>query len=73
MTSEEKLAALEEMLELDEGSLAPELELSSLEEWDSLAALSFIVLMDDEFSKTVTGKQIKAFKTVQDVMNEMEK
>jgi acyl carrier protein len=71
MTNEEKIAMLEDMLELDGGSLTPEMELSSIEEYDSMAKLSLIVLMDDEFSKKLTGEQIREFKTVQDILDFM--
>ena len=72
MTKEEKIALLEDMLELENGALAPETELSSIDEYDSMAKLSLIVLMDDEFSKKLTGEQIREFKTVQDILNFMD-
>lgn len=71
MTQEEKIALLEDMLELDGGSLKPETELSSIDEYDSMAKLSLIVLMDDEFSKKLTGEQIREFNTVQDILDFM--
>lgn len=71
MTKEEKIALLEDMLELERGALAPETELSSIDEYDSMAKLSLIVLMDDEFSKKLTGEQIREFKTVQDILDFM--
>ena len=71
MKQEEKIALLEDMLELESGALAPETELSSIDEYDSMAKLSLIVLMDDEFSKKLTGEQIREFKTVQDILNFM--
>jgi acyl carrier protein len=71
MTKEEKIALLEDMLELESGALAPETELSSIDEYDSMAKLSLIVLMDDEFSKKLTGEQIREFKTVQDILDFM--
>ena len=71
MTQEEKIALLEDMLELESGALAPETELSSIEEYDSMAKLSLIVLMDDEFSKKLTGEQIREFVTVKDVLDFM--
>ncbi len=71
MTQEEKLALLEDMLELDNGSLNPETVLAEIEEYDSMAKLSLIVLMDDEFSKKLTGEQIREFKTVQDILDFM--
>lgn len=71
MTQEEKIALLEDMLELDGGTLKPEMELSSIDEYDSMAKLSLIVLMDDEFGKKLTGEQIREFKTVQDILDFM--
>lgn len=69
MTQEEKIAMLEDMLELESGSLKPETQLCSIDEYDSMAKLSLIVLMDDEFGKKLTGEKIRLFKTVQDILN----
>ena len=71
MTKEEKIALLEDMLELESGALTAETELSSIDEYDSMAKLSLIVLMDDEFSKKLSGEQIREFKTVQDILDFM--
>lgn len=72
MTDKEKLALLEETFEMDEGTLTPDLELDGIEEFNSLTKLSLIVMLDDEFGKSLTGDQIRAFKTVQDIMDIME-
>ena len=66
-----KLALLEEVMELDEGTLAPEMKLGEIEEYDSMVKLSLIVLMKDEFDKTITVKDINKFVTVQDVLDFM--
>lgn len=71
MTQEEKIALLEDMLELDGGLLTPEMELSSIDEYDSMAKLSLIVLMDDEFNKKLSGEQIREFRTVADILTFM--
>lgn len=71
MTQEEKIALLEDMLELDGGSLTPETELSSIEEYDSMAKLSLIVLIDEECGKKLTGEKIREFKTIQDILDFM--
>ena len=68
MTEKEKIALLEDMLELESGTLNSDTELSSIEEYDSMAKLSLIVLMDDEFDKKLTGEQIRMFKTVGDIL-----
>ena len=72
MTQEDKIAMLEDMLELDGGVLEPATELSSIDEYDSMAKLSLIVLMDDEFGKKLTGEKISQFKTVQDILDFMD-
>jgi len=66
-----KLALLEEVMDLDEGTLTPDMKLSEIEEYDSMVKLSLIVLMKDEFDKTITVKEINNFVTVQDVLNFM--
>lgn len=47
--------------------LTAETELKSLPEWDSLAALGVIVMFDVEFSKTITGDDLKACSTIADL------
>lgn len=71
MLLEEKIALLEDMLELEAGVLTPETVLADIDEYDSMAKLSLIVLMDDEFSKKLTGEQIREFKTIQDILDFM--
>ncbi|CAK7063308.1 phosphopantetheine-binding protein [Tissierella sp.] len=72
MTEKEKLEMLEEMMELEEGTLTPDSILADLEEWDSIAIISFIALVDDEFEKTIKGAQIREFKTIADALAVME-
>lgn len=72
MTQEEKIALLEEMLELDNGSLTPEIQLAEIAEYDSMAKLSLIVLFDDECGKKLTGEEIRTFKTVGDILAAMD-
>lgn len=71
MTEKDKIALLEDMLELEEGTLSPETELASIEEYDSMSKLSLIVMMDDEFGKKLTGEQILQFSTIQDILDFM--
>ena len=73
MTEKEKLAMLEETLELDKGTLSGETVLADLDEYDSMAKLALIVLMDDEFGVKVTGDMVKGFKTVSDILAIMNK
>ena len=72
MSTEEKIAMLQEAFEMDEGSLTPDMQLADIDEFDSIAKLSLIVLMDDEFGKTIKSDDIKALVTVQDILDIME-
>ncbi len=73
MELKDKLTILEDMMELEAGSLAPETSLEDLEEWDSLSALSFVVMLGDEFQRKISGQEIRRFETVQDMLNVMER
>lgn len=73
MTEREKIALLEDMLELDEGDLTMNTALADIDEYDSMAKLSLIVLMDDEFGVKLTGDVIKGFETIGDIVALMSK
>ncbi len=72
MSEQEKIALLEEIMDLDEGTLSLDSVLEDIDEWDSVAILSFIAAMDEHFEKTIKGSEIKAFVTVQDAIAVME-
>lgn len=40
-----------------------------LEEWDSLTALSIIAMVDEEYSKRITGAEIRSSETIEDLFN----
>ena len=71
MTDERKLELIAEILDVEVEEVSPEMKLDDLD-WDSIAALSFIAMMDEEFEKEIKGAQIREFVTVQDAMNVME-
>lgn len=71
MTNERKLELLAEILDLDASELNPETRLEDIPEWDSIASLSFIAMVDEEFGKEIKGADIKQFKTLQDAMDIM--
>ena len=72
MEQKEKMEKLEEMMDLEEGTLNSEMSLSDLEEWDSIAHLSLIILLDDDYGKKISGNEIRALKTVQDILTLMQ-
>lgn len=71
MTQQEKIEALEEMFEVDAGVLKTGTALDTLR-WDSMTMLSLIALVNERFGKRLTGIQLRAFKTVQDILVVME-
>lgn len=72
MNLKEKLAKMEEIMELDEGVLKETDVLEDFDEWDSIAMLSFIAMMDSDFNETVSGEEVRSFVTVQDALERME-
>ena len=72
MTEQEKISLIEETLELDEGTLTADTVLADVDEYDSMAKLSLIVMMDDEFGVKLTGDMIKSFVTVADILKVMQ-
>lgn len=73
MSEQEKIALIEENMELDEGTLNPETVLADIEDYTSMAKLSLIVMLDEEFGVKVTGDMVKGFKTVADILAVMKK
>lgn len=66
---EKVIAILTEAFELEKGELTPQTVLDDLEFWDSMAKLTLIVVMSDEFDKKLTSNDIKNFKTVKDIID----
>lgn len=71
MDEKEKLAKMEEIMELDEGVLKVTDVLEDYDEWDSIAMLSFIAMMDSDFDKVIKGDEVRSFVTVQDALERM--
>ena len=47
----------------------PETDFKSLEEWNSLTALSIISMVDDAYEKTITGADLRSVKTIEELCN----
>ena len=71
MDTNEKMALIAELLELEVSDFTPETKLEELEEWDSLAAISYVVMMDEHFCVTANPNDIRNFKTIQDILDSM--
>lgn len=69
--SSEKISAflleLAELLELDPGALTPITSFSDVE-WDSLAIISTIALVDEHFGVMIPGQELSDCKGIPDVL-----
>ena len=65
-----KLELLADVMDLDVSEVKADSVLKDLG-WDSVAALTFIVTLDEKFGRTVKEEDIKALVTVQDALNLM--
>lgn len=72
MTNEEKITLLaEDVFDTDVAEVTPEAILEESDFWDSMSKLSLVSVFDTKFGKTLKGEQIRAFVTVQDILNAM--
>jgi acyl carrier protein len=71
MTNQEKIALIEETLEIEGGTINENTVLSEIAEYDSMAKLTLIVLCDEEFSKKYASK-VKPQKRKIEVEEEVE-
>ncbi|MDR1045149.1 MAG: acyl carrier protein [Candidatus Adiutrix sp.] len=72
MTDKEKIVMLEDLFDVEAGSLKAEAVLDNLDLWDSINKLSLIILMDEEFGRPIDGNDIKKLKTIGDILEMME-
>lgn len=59
----------EQFDETDISEFKPETVFHDLEEYTSLIALSIILMVDEEYSITIDGNDMKACVTIQDLFN----
>lgn len=55
--------------ETDPEEIKAETKFHNLDEWSSLTGMSVIALAKTEYGKTITGAELKACVTVEDVFN----
>ena len=59
-----------EAIEIDDAStLSGSTEFKELDEWSSLAALSVISMVDEEYDISIGGKDIRTATTLEDLFN----
>lgn len=61
---EQVVALIEEAMEADEGSLKVDQPL----DWDSIALVTFMALVDERLEKTISASRLNKCETVRDVI-----
>ena len=69
---EEKLALIADALDAEKELIAPEKTLEELEEWDSMGVIAVISMLDKKYKVQLKADQIKALKTVNDILEYMQ-
>lgn len=74
MTDDEKIALIADTIEAERPEkIRPDVDLSEIDEWDSMGMMSSIMMFDREFGKELTYTELKALRTVRDIMALMER
>jgi acyl carrier protein len=63
------LIELDELLELPIGTLKLDTILKTIQSWDSMAKLSLIVMLSDNYNVKTTNDDLKKFIKVEDILN----
>ena len=72
MEKSKKIELLAEILDVEPEEIKEDMDLTEVGDWDSLAILSFIAMMDEEFGKEISGTTVKSFVKVSDALAVME-
>ena len=70
---DEFIGAFKEALEIEDRELSLEDEFREYEEWGSLAQLSLIVMLDENFGVEIEVEDFEKLITLEDLMNEVKK
>ena len=68
MTNHELIQLFAEALEIEASSIDSEKAIAEYAEWNSLAWLTIMSLLDERYGIRLTGKEIRGFVTVNDVI-----
>lgn len=68
---EEKLAFIADALDAKKELIQPQISLEELEEWDSMGVIAVISMLDKKYKVQLKADQIKALKTVADILGYM--
>jgi acyl carrier protein len=68
MTKQEFVEQIEDLVEMDRGSLTENEQLSNVTGWDSLAVMSFIGMVDEHLGVTLRAPTIANAKSIADLI-----
>lgn len=71
MSEQEKLETIADILEMDAEDISADTILEDCEAWDSIAVLSVIAVMNEQFNRFPHASEIMSYKTVGDLMGAM--
>ena len=69
MTKSEFIEVLEQVWELDPGTIRGDEVIDDVGTWESIAVVEFIALIDENAGITLQPEKIAEAKTIQDLMN----
>jgi acyl carrier protein len=67
------LQLFKEILDIEDREIQMTNEFRSYDEWDSIANLSVIAMIDDEYDIVIENSEFKKIKTIQGLWDEIEK
>ena len=71
MTDCEKISLIEDVLEVEAGSINKDSILADIEEYDSLKKLSLLIMLEDNFDIKLSSSQLSGFVKVSDILDVM--
>ena len=72
MTDEQKIALIGEVLEINQDELNSEIRLEELQNWDTVAVLSLIVMLKKNgLNQKLDASKISKLKTIQNILDLM--
>ena len=72
MDTKDFIEKFAEAIEADAGKLSEDTKFRSLEEWSSLAVLSVIAMLDDEYDILIEGGDFRQLETIGDIVRFIE-
>nr|WP_263325106.1 acyl carrier protein [Neobacillus sp. Marseille-Q6967] len=66
---EDFLLELADLLEIERSEIINDYQLEENENWDSLALISVIVMVDEHFKQSVSNEALRKCKVVGDILN----